>query len=164
MTNGSGQRHGTRRFAPVRAIMTIAREFDKVARDDDFSIAHYRFLLYLNDGPRRAGEVAATSLVTKATISGHIAALRGKGWITVEAEPVDRRVVRLLLSDSGREAMESFEAKLLECLAGLVDQKDLDRFLHNSSDLYWALSATRETRYLDLESPDYEFLSPSGAK
>jgi DNA-binding MarR family transcriptional regulator len=164
MTNGSGEHRGTRRFAPVRAIMTIAREFDRVARDDDFSIAHYRFLLYLKDGPRRAGEVAATSLVTKATISGHIAALREKGWITVEAETFDRRVVRLVLSDSGREAMENFEAKLLECLAGLVDQKDRDRFLRNSSDLYWALSATREIRYLDLESPDYKFLPPSGAK
>jgi DNA-binding MarR family transcriptional regulator len=144
--------------------MTIAREFDKVARDDDFSIAQYRFLLYLKDGPRRAGEVAATSLVTKATISGHIAALREKGWITVEAEAFDRRAVRLVLSHNGREAMENYESKLLECLAGLVDHKDLDRFLRNSSELYWALSATRETRYRDLESPDYKFLPPSGVK
>ena len=164
MTDSELDSHKTARFAPVRAIMTIAREFDKVARELDVSIAQYRLLLYLKDGPRRAGEVAATSLVTKATISGHIAALRDKGWITVETEPFDRRVTRILLSECGRDAMEGFEARLLECLGDLVDDAGRDRMLHALSEIYAALSATRETRYLDLESPNYRFLPPSGGK
>jgi DNA-binding MarR family transcriptional regulator len=158
------ENHNTAKFAPVRAIMTIAREFDKVARDLDVSVVQYRFMLYLKDGPRRAGEVAATSLVTRATISGHIAALREKGWITAEAEAFDRRITRLLLTDSGRAAMEAFEAALLESLSSLMDQGNRDRMLEALSELYRALSATRETRYLDFESPDYKFVPPSGTK
>jgi DNA-binding MarR family transcriptional regulator len=162
MTSSPSDHHNTARFAPVRAVIALAREFDKVARERDVSIAQYRLLLYLKDGPRRAGEVAATSLVTKATISGHIAALREKGWISVETEALDRRVTRLVLTEAGRAAMEAFEASLLECLGELFEEKDLDHVLHSLSELYFALSATRESRYLDLESPNYRFLPPSG--
>jgi DNA-binding MarR family transcriptional regulator len=164
MNSGLKENRNTAKFAPVRAIIAISREFDKVARDCDFSIALYRFMLYLKDGPRRAGEVAATSLVTKATISQHIAALRDKGWITVETEALDRRVTRLVLTDVGRDAMESFEARLLECLGTLVNESDRAPILNGLAELYWALSATRETRYLDFETPEYKFLPPSGAK
>lgn len=164
MSDASNENHSTATFAPVRAIMTIAREFDKLARELDVSIVQYRFMLYLKDGPKRAGEVAATSLVTKATISGHINALRDKGWVKVEMEPVDRRVTRLVLSAAGRKAMASFEAKLLECLGSLVHRDDRDRVLNHLREIYWALSATRDTRYVDLESPAYEFTPPSGGK
>jgi DNA-binding MarR family transcriptional regulator len=164
MNSGLKENRNTAQFAPVRAIMALSREFDKIARDYDFSITLYRFMLYLMDGPKRAGEVAATSLVTKATISQHIAALREKGWITVETEALDRRVTRLVLTDSGRDAMESFETRLLECLGTLVNDNDRSRILKILADVYWALSATRETRYLDFETPEYKFLPPSGAK
>ena len=162
MSDKTQERADTLKFAPVRAIMALAREFDKVARDHDVSIAQYRFMLYLKDGPRRAGEVAATSLVTQATISGHIAALREKGWITAATECSDRRVTRLLLSELGREAMRAFETRLLECLETQVDESNRTRVLASLTELYWALSATRESRYLDLETPAYKFVSPSG--
>ncbi len=164
MTKDTSNRHKTTLFAPVRAITAIAREFDKVARDEDVSIVQYRLLLFLEDGPRRAGEIAATNLVTKATISGHLATLRQRGWISVELEPFDRRVTRIVLTDTGREAMEKLEAKLLECLRGLIEEKDRERILHGMSEVYWALSASRESRFRDLESPDYQFLPPSGGQ
>jgi DNA-binding MarR family transcriptional regulator len=148
-------------FAPVRAIATISREFDKVSRDAPISITQYRFMLYLKDGPRRAGEVAATSLVTKATISGHIAILREKGWITAEMEPIDRRVTRIVLTDAGRVAMQAFENRLLDCLTALIRPEDRERVLLDLSRLYMALSATRESRYVDFESAAYQPVVPS---
>jgi DNA-binding MarR family transcriptional regulator len=149
------------KFAPVRAISTISREFDKVCRDASVSITQYRFMLYLKDGPRRAGEVAATSLVTKATISGHITILRDKGWITAETDTVDRRVTRLVLTDSGRMAMQSFESQLLDCLKSLIRPEDRERVLSDLAGLYAALSATRESRYADFESNAYQYVVPS---
>jgi DNA-binding MarR family transcriptional regulator len=149
------------KFAPVRAIAAISREFDKVSRDAPVSITHYRFMLYLKDGPRRAGEVAATSLVTKATISGHIAIMRDKGWITAETDMVDRRVTRLVLTDSGRVGMKVFENQLLNCLKLLVRPRDRERALRDLAWLYTALSITRESRYVDFESPAYQYLVPS---
>ena len=148
-------------FAPVRAVATISREFDKLCRDAPISITQYRFMLYLKDGPRRAGEVAATSLVTKATISGHIAILREKGWITAEMDTLDRRVTRLVLTDSGRVAMEAFENRLLDCLKSLIRPDDRERLLNDLARLYEALSATRETRYADFESSAYQYVVPS---
>jgi DNA-binding MarR family transcriptional regulator len=148
-------------FAPVRAVATISREFDKVSRDAPISITQYRFMLYLKDGPRRAGEVAATSLVTKATISGHIAILREKGWITAETDTVDRRVTRLVLTDSGRVVMEAFENQLLNCLKLLIRPEDRERVLLDLARLYTALSATRESRYVDFESTAYQYVVPS---
>jgi DNA-binding MarR family transcriptional regulator len=149
------------KFAPVRAVATISREFDKVCRDAPISITQYRFMLYLKDGPRRAGEVAATSLVTKATISGHITILRDKGWITAETDTVDRRVTRLVLTDSGRVAMQSFENLLLDCLKSLIRPEDRERVLSDLAGLYAALSATRESRYADFESNAYRYVVPS---
>lgn len=152
----------TARYAPARAIMAISREFDKVAREYDMSIALYRLLLFLKDGPRRAGEVAATSLVTRATISGHISALREKEWISVELEPHDRRVTRIVLTDAGRMAMENFDDNLLVCLGNLIEESQRERLIGHLGELYFALSATRDTRYADLESPTYKFLPPGG--
>jgi DNA-binding MarR family transcriptional regulator len=149
------------KFAPVRAVATISREFDKLSRDAPISITQYRFMLYLKDGPRRAGEVAATSLVTKATISGHITILREKGWITAEMDPIDRRVSRLVLTDSGRLAMEAFENRLLDCLKSLIRPEDRERLLSDLARLYESLSATRETRYADFESSAYQYVVPS---
>ena len=60
--------------------------------------------------------------------------------------------------------MEAFETSLLECLGGLFEAQDRERVLGELGDVYQALSATRETRYLDLESPNYRFLPPSGGK
>jgi DNA-binding MarR family transcriptional regulator len=148
-------------FAPVRAITAIAREFDKVARDTPVSITLYRLMLYLKDGPRSAREVAATSLVSKATISGHIASLRENEWISVEIEPHDRRVTRLLLTETGREALADFERLLLNCLKSFISEEDRARVLSDLTQLYTSLSATRETRYADFESSSYRFVPPS---
>jgi len=101
-------------------------------------------MLYLKDGPRNAGEVAATSLVTKATISGHIASLRENEWITAEIEPHDRRVTRLLLTEKGRQAIDDFERLLLACLESLVSKEDRARVLSDLTHLYTSLTETRE--------------------
>jgi DNA-binding MarR family transcriptional regulator len=148
-------------FAPVRAITAIAREFDKVARDAPVSITQYRLMLYLKDGPRSAGEVAATCLVTTATISGHIASLRENEWISAEIEPHDRRVTRLLLTETGREALADFERLLLNCLKSFISEDNRARVLSDLTHLYTSLSATRETRYADFESSSYRFVPPS---
>ncbi|MGF6601402.1 DNA-binding MarR family transcriptional regulator [Paraburkholderia sp. GAS448] len=148
-------------FAPVRAITAIAREFDKVARYAPVSITQYHLMLYLKDGPRSAGQVAATCLVTTATISGQIASLRENEWISAEIEPHDRRVTRLLLTEAGREALADFERLLLNCLESLISKDDRARVLSDLTHLCTSFSATRETRYADSESSSYRFVPPS---
>jgi DNA-binding MarR family transcriptional regulator len=134
---------------PVRSIVAISREFEQVGKQGEMSITQYRFMLFLRNGPKRAGEIAATSLVTKATISGQITALKEKAWVDVETDETDRRVSRVVLTAEGRAAMDCLEAKLLRCLEGLIGEADRPRILAALSDLYLALGATRESRLAD---------------
>jgi DNA-binding MarR family transcriptional regulator len=139
-----------RRVAPVRSIVAVFREFEQAARQTEMSIGQYRFMLFLRNGPRRAGEVATTSAVTKATISAQIAALKEKRWIEAKTDASDRRASRLVLTESGRAAMNAFEARLLDCLYELIGDADRERILGSLSELYVALGATRESRFTDL--------------
>jgi DNA-binding MarR family transcriptional regulator len=118
-------------------------------------------MLYLKDGPRSASEIAATSLVTKATMSGHIGSLRENEWITAEIEPHDRRVTRLLLTGKGRQVMADFERLLLSCLESLVAKEDRARVLADLTYLYASMAATREARYADLKTSSNRFAPPS---
>jgi DNA-binding MarR family transcriptional regulator len=134
---------------PVRCIVALSREFDQVGRQGEMSITQYRFMLFLRNGPKRAGEIAATSMVTKATISGQITQLKDRGWVDVETDASDRRVSRVVLTVEGRAAMDRLEAKLLRCLEGLIGEADRSRILEALTDLYLALGATRESRLAD---------------
>lgn len=143
------------RVAPVRCIVALGREFEQVARTGEMSITQYRFMLFLRNGPKRAGELAATSLVTKATVSGQISALKEKGWIAAESDAADRRVSRIVLTAAGRSAMDAFEQRLLGCLEALLgDGGDTGRILGALSDFYLALGATRETRFQEITVTD----------
>jgi DNA-binding MarR family transcriptional regulator len=134
---------------PVRCIVAVAREFEQAGKQGEMSITQYRFMLFLRNGPKRAGEIAATSMVTKATISGQITHLKDKGWVDVETDETDRRVSRVVLTADGRAAMDRLEARLLRCLEGLIGDADKTAILKALSDLYLALGATRESRLAD---------------
>jgi DNA-binding MarR family transcriptional regulator len=132
---------------PVRSIVAVFREFEQAAKHGEMSVSQYRFMLFLRNGPKRAGEIAATSLVTKATVSGQITSLKEKRWIAVETDANDRRVSRIVLTVEGRAVMDAFEQRLLKCLESLIDGADKAAILDALSDLYLALGATRESRF-----------------
>ncbi|HVJ55172.1 MAG TPA: MarR family transcriptional regulator [Aliidongia sp.] len=131
----------------VRSIVAVFREFEQAAKQGEMNLTQYRFMLFLRNGPKRAGAIAATSFVTKATVSGQITALKEKGWIDVESDHADRRVSRVVLTDEGRAAMDAFEARLLACLENLIGDADQQGILAALGDLYIALGASRESRF-----------------
>jgi DNA-binding MarR family transcriptional regulator len=131
----------------VRSIVAMFREFEQAAKHGEMSLTQYRFMLFLRNGPKRAGAIAARSFVTKATVSGQITALREKGWIAVDSDGTDRRVSRVVLTDEGRSVMDAFEARLLTCLETLIGEADKPAILGALGDLYVALGATRESRF-----------------
>ena len=150
--------------APVRSIIAVAREFDHLAKTTtDITLSQYRFMLFLRNGPRQAGEIAATSLLTKATISGQINALRDKGWIETEIGEHDRRVSRVVLTPLGRAEMDRFEERLFERLEALIGDADKASILAALSDLYIALGQSREQRFRDLVPPEALVTSDEGA-
>lgn len=138
------------RVAAVRSIVAVTREFEQAARGAEMSLAQYRLLLFLANGPRRAGELAALQLVTKGTISPQLASLRDRGWVEDRPDG-DRRVSRLALTAAGRAQMNRFEGLLDQCLAQLLQTDEADdgaaSIYAGLQALYVALGRTRETRF-----------------
>ncbi len=100
----------------TRMVVSLYREFAQVARGGDLSMAQYRTLLYLINGPRRAGELAAANAVTKPTVSAMINGLRDQGWVADVIDDTDGRVTKIVLTPAGIERVEQFEAALAERL------------------------------------------------
>ncbi|WP_439814180.1 MarR family winged helix-turn-helix transcriptional regulator [Zavarzinia sp. CC-PAN008] len=135
----------------VRSIVALYREFEQAARPSDISMAQYRAMLYLRSGARRAGEVAAALAVKKPTISAVLATLRDKGWTVERSDPVDGRVVRVVMTPAGLARLAAFESDLADRLGALLPGVDLPAMLAVFEGVYAALAATRDERLKDLE-------------
>jgi len=95
----------------VRAIIAFYREFERVMRDGDISLAQYRTMLYLKGGAKRAGAIAAAGAVKKPTVSAMLNNLREKGWIRDEADPVDGRAIAVALTPAGAPASRRLKSR-----------------------------------------------------
>lgn len=143
--------------AAVRSIVDIFREFEQAARAGAMSVPQYRILLFLRNGPCRAGELAAQAAVKKPSITPIITTLEERGWIRREANPADRRSVHLTLTDEGAEAMMAFEDSLVTVIESLLGPEFRDAFLASFAGVSQRLLQTREVRFRRLRE---ELLGP----
>ena len=93
----------------ARAIVRMFHRFELTTRRSDLSFTQYRILGYLQNGPRRAGEVAIAAAVKKPTVSTLLSGLRERGWIADRTDPVDGRVVKVVLTASGVARLRGFD-------------------------------------------------------
>lgn len=135
----------------VRAIIALYREFERVMRDGDISLAQYRTMLYLKGGAKRAGAIAAAGAVKKPTVSAMLNNLREKGWITDEADPVDGRAIAVALTPAGLVRIEALEKSLSDHLAEIVPEPDLSALRGALASAYIDLAATQDERLKDIE-------------
>jgi DNA-binding MarR family transcriptional regulator len=140
------------RALSVRAIVALYREFERVARDSDISLAQYRTMLYLRSGAKRAGAIAAAGAVKKPTISAMLANLREKGWISGETDPADGRALSVKLTKAGLKRMATFEATLAARVAEVAPSVDLGRFHAALAEVYAGMAESREERGRDIAS------------
>ena len=94
-------------------------------RNSDLSFAQYRILGFLQNGPRRAGELALASAVKKPTVSSVLNGLRQRGWISDLTDSVDGRVVTVVLTASGRKRLREFDYQLAQTLESYISKTDL---------------------------------------
>jgi len=135
----------------VRAIVALYREFERVARDADISLAQYRTMLYLRSGAKRAGAIAAAGAVKKPTVSAMLNNLRDKGWIADEADPADARAISVKLTRAGLKRMAAFEAALAARVAQAAPSVRLDGFHAALAEVYVGMAESREDRRKDIE-------------
>jgi DNA-binding MarR family transcriptional regulator len=111
----------------ARAIVRMFHRFETAVRNSDLSFAQYRILGFLQNGPRRAGELALASAVKKPTVSSVLNGLRQRGWISDLTDSVDGRVVTVVLTASGRKRLREFDNQLAQTLESYISKADQPR-------------------------------------
>lgn len=132
----------------ARAIVRMFHRFESATRDSGLSFAQYRILGFLQNGPHRAGQLAVASAVKKPTVSTLLNGLRRRGWISDRTNPVDGRVVTVVLTTAGRRRLRAFDNRLARTLEAHVSKADLPMIVTALVRLYASLNAVghAETR------------------
>jgi len=128
------------RILSARAIVRMFHRFETAVRNSDLSFAQYRILGFLQNGPRRAGELALAAAVKKPTVSTVLNGLRRRGWISDLTDSADGRVVTVVLTASGRKRLREFDNQLAQTLESYISEADLPRMLAALVRLYASLN------------------------
>jgi DNA-binding MarR family transcriptional regulator len=92
--------------ATVGAVLTVLRMSRVMERiDAGVSPQQYRMLKLIGEGGERSARLAERLAVAKPTLTSTADSLVAAGLVCREAEPGDRRVVRLRLTESGQAAV-----------------------------------------------------------
>jgi DNA-binding MarR family transcriptional regulator len=98
---------------PVDVLTEVVPRLYRVLRaalDEDPalpSLEQLRVMTRIDAGVRNASALAAARQLRMSAITPLIDALQGRGWVTREPDPDDRRRVRLALTVAGRRAMRA---------------------------------------------------------
>jgi DNA-binding MarR family transcriptional regulator len=106
-------------LSSVLAIMRMARALERV--DAGLSAQQYRILKLAGAGGERSARLAERLAVAKPTLTAIADSLVAAGLARREAEPGDRRVVRLHLTDAGTAAVERADAAYGQWLNRVLD-------------------------------------------
>jgi DNA-binding MarR family transcriptional regulator len=129
----------------VLTLMWLGRVMERV--DSGLSPQQYRILKLAGAGGERSARLAERLAVAKPTLTAIADSLVAAGLARRVAEPGDRRVVRLQLTEAGSVAVRHADAIYGEWLAGLLEQTGRAPEIHDDlQQLRAALEARRQTR------------------
>jgi len=130
------------RLEIVLGILRLARALDSV--DSGLSPQQYRILKLAGAGGERSARLAERLAVAKPTLTAIADSLVAAGLARREAEPGDRRVVRLHLTEAGLAAVERADAaygQWLDKILGLAGNAE-----QLQADLHLMVGALEELR------------------
>jgi DNA-binding MarR family transcriptional regulator len=103
------------------AVLTVMRLFRGLERvDTGLTAQQYRILKLAGAGGERSARLAERLAVAKPTLTATADGLVAAGYAQREAEPGDRRVVRLSLTPAGRAALDRADAAYTDWLGPLL--------------------------------------------
>lgn len=108
--------------AAARTLALVARVLERAA--GDLTLAQYRVLALVAAGDERASHLALRLAVGKPTVTAVVDGLVERGFLERQADPGDRRASRLVLTESGLEALDSAESEMARRVGALVDRAD----------------------------------------
>jgi len=101
------------------AILRIARVLERI--DAGVSPQQYRMLKLIGEGGERSARLAEKLAVARPTLTATADSLVAAGLACREAEPGDRRVVRLRLTKAGQAAVLRADSAYSEWFGALLD-------------------------------------------
>jgi DNA-binding MarR family transcriptional regulator len=108
--------------AAVCGLLTLLRMSRVMERvDAGVSPQQYRMLKLIGAGGERSARLAEKLAVAKPTLTSTADSLVSAGLATRQAEPGDRRVVRLFLTEAGQAAIERADAAYAAWFGSLLD-------------------------------------------
>lgn len=106
-------------ISALLAVLRIARVLERI--DAGVSPQQYRILKLIGQGGERSARLAEKLAVAKPTLTAIADSLVAAGLACREAEPGDRRVVRLHLTEAGRAAAQRADAAYAAWFGQLLD-------------------------------------------
>jgi DNA-binding MarR family transcriptional regulator len=132
-------------LSAVLAIMRLARALERV--DAGLSPQQYRILKLAGAGGERSARLAERLAVAKPTLTAIADSLVAAGLARREAEPGDRRVVRLHLTEAGTAAVQQADVTYGQWLGHVLDLTgDGDRIQADLGLINHALDELRRSR------------------
>jgi DNA-binding MarR family transcriptional regulator len=106
-------------ISALLAVLRITRVLERI--DAGISPQQYRMLKLIGLGGERSARLAERLAVAKPTLTATADSLVAAGLACREAEPGDRRVVRLHLTQAGRQAVQQADAAYASWFGSLLD-------------------------------------------
>lgn len=106
-------------ISALLAVLRISRVLERI--DAGLSPQQYRILKLIGLGGERSARLAEKLAVAKPTLTATADSLVAAGLACREAEPGDRRVVRLHPTQAGRAAVERADAAYAAWFGSLLD-------------------------------------------
>jgi DNA-binding MarR family transcriptional regulator len=100
-------------------ILRVSRVLDRI--EAGVSPQQYRILKLIGEGGERSARLADRLAVARPTLTATADSLVAAGLACREAEPGDRRVVRLRLTEAGQAAVVRADIAYAEWFGGLLD-------------------------------------------
>jgi DNA-binding MarR family transcriptional regulator len=161
VTEDLGEREDPRASQAVMILLRLFRALERV--DTGLTPQQYRILKLAGAGGERSAKLAERLAVAKPTLTATADGLVAAGYARRDAEPGDRRVVRLCLTGAGRDAVDRADAAyarwLNQLLAGTGQE---DQVLHALDVLNQAMDEVRRAR-LAVSGPAEPDRSPEQA-
>ena len=134
-----------------QVAMTVMRLFRSLERvEGGLTPQQYRILKLAGAGGERSARLAERLAVAMPTLTATADGLVAAGYVRRDAEPGDRRVVRLCLMPAGRRALERADTAYCGWLDRLVEgTSEADRILilHSLTVLDAAMEERRRARH-----------------
>ncbi len=155
MSDGQADPRGPGTQRASQAVMILLRLFRALERvGTDLTPQQYRILKLAGAGGERSAKLAERLAVAKPTLTAIADGLVAAGYARRETEPGDRRVVRLCLTDAGRDALDRADEAYGQWLDQLLaETAEPDQVVLALDALNEAMDKVRRARHAAAPDP-----------